>query len=490
MKPNSLPNNGYSIAQTKLEIAKLKQQESSIVNQQGNNSSLIPMIRASLQEKIKHLEELENEIKSEPSKLLQTNEDDVKELEDKAYWGDDDALNKLITLCKKNANNEIGARIKAFLKDMAERGDNSQSATLFKEFSKDPTMLMALIKGDSAYGVEASEQLADQLETMSNNTANADNALNATNLPPAILEKVLQNLSKDPDKNIHLIAKFSGTLQGIGLLSDIAESSPTKYSGMQAARVLGKAFASSGDQKIAGAALKGLIAAGCAGNSEAVNVLVNVAKSNVSNNKATQAIDALTQIASTSSQNGSDNTNSALGGIINIAKDNNVSPKIRAYAIDRLGDLINQGADPQMHATTALIDLARTSNSPTVANQARENVFKAAENNPMVLDKAIPLFHDVARGKNAPDNKTRLMAVDFLGKAVQAGTPNSDKAIHLLKDLSRNPNVLVAKRSVDNLKNLGLADNKDNILIKPNNFEDFDKKEAGKLNSKPFVLYS
>lgn len=429
------------------------------------------------------IEYYENVLETRYQEEKSLNEKDtMKDLEYKAYGGDQEAIEKLIKISKGG----FGSKAKGILISLAEKGDQATAKILLDAFGKDGAVLAALIKGNSNYAQDATEHLAD---LPLNGTSNSKDTgfVMTTELEIALLE----NLSKDPERNIHRIAKFAHTERGATTLADIAVNKPTTYAGQMATRALGKAFIN-GNNKVANIALKGLITAGTAGNGEAVNVLTNIAKSPaVSNNKAALAIDGLAEIASSAAQSGSDNTNTAMGALTGIAQDKDVSPKLRAHAIKHLGKLITNGADPQMNATSALIDLAKNADSPLVAETAREEVFKAAENNPAVLDKGVELFHEVAKGSKPATNKVKKQAVDLLGKAAENGGPNAEKATDSLLSLTKNHNQIVARRSKETLEHLGLAINKDQELIKTPTPEEENKNTEKKLeNQQELNLFS
>lgn len=401
----------------------------------------------------------------------------VKALAEEAYYGDQEALDQLIAMAKKNP--EAGAYAKSVLCELAANGDQSTAKTLLDAFGKDGMILSALVKGNSAYAEQAAAQITDLIGMSGTRNGQSADVQWTSELEKVVLEK----LCKDPESNVERIARFAHTGRGAQALSNIAIDKPTTYTGQLAARALGKAFIQ-GSNKVAAVALKGLKAAGSNGNTEAVRTLANIASSNtVSTKKAVQAMDALAEIASSGAQSGSENSNTAMGALIGISQNQRVSPKMRAYAINHLGKLIKQGADPGMNATDALIGLARTSNSPKVAEAARDNIFSAAESNPQVLDKGVDLFTDVAKGHIPANNKVRMHAVDLLGKAVQNNGKNSEKALNSLVELTDNPNKLVSKRAKDNLKTLGIEIKKDEGIPVKENIENQDGKEAKKAQT-------
>ncbi|MEW5820581.1 MAG: hypothetical protein AB1782_10355 [Cyanobacteriota bacterium] len=417
--------------------------------------------------------------------------EDIKELEEKAYYGDLKALEQLISMAK--GDSPAAANAKVILETLAQNGDQSTAKVLLDNFGKDGSILAALVKGNSSYALDAAEKITELIGTGGSSRKIAGQDMNVQ-MDSKLEELVIDKLCEDPERNIHLISKFSHTERGATALSDIAVNKPTSYAGRMASRALGKAFVA-GNNKVAAIALKGLTAAGSAGNVDAITTLSGIAKSpTVSMKKAAQAIDALAEIASSASQQGSENTNSAMGSLIGIAGDHRVSPKLRAYAVNHLGNLITQGADPNFNATNALVTLARTSNSPQVAEAARDSIFKASESNPEVLDKGVDLFNDVAKGDIAAPHKVRMQAVDLLGKSVENSGPNADKAVDSLKMLTKNPNKAVAKRSVDTLKNLGLAINKDDKLVKHDLMTENDNqnqnKDATRAEKNEFMIYS
>lgn len=437
------------------------------------------------------IESVQSSIKDYETRLVeainQQNGDSLKELEEKAYYGDQQALEKLIQIAKTNPG--AGERAKQILENLAQNGDQATAKILLDNFGKDGQILAALVKGNSAYADDAAANIAEIMD-MGGSSRNINGQNSNVEMTSKLEELVLDKLCSDPEKNIHLIAKFANKERGAIALSNIAQDKPTSYAGRMAAMALGKAFIS-GSEKVASIALKGLIAAGSAGNVDAVNTLSGIAKSQtVSTKKAMQAVDALAEIASSAAQAGSDTTNTAMGALIGIAKNNRVSPNIRAHAVNHLGNLIQNGNDPNMNATDALIDIARNDNNNVVASQARKNIFKAAEGNPEVLNRGVDLFNDVAKGEKAAPNKERLQAVDLLGLAAQIGGDNTDKALNHLTTLTRNPNKMVGKRATDTLQNLGFSINNQEQLIKGDTTSQQDDKKLSRPEKSDFMIYS
>jgi hypothetical protein len=484
-----LTNLKHRLNQSKLELVKLKSKEKELIYNFGETSATVSLVKNNIDSQIGRIKDIETQLKDS------ANQDDgntqIKELESKAYAGDTDAINKLIELASGRGDplkaSAIGIRAKQILCDLAQTGDNTVGSILIDAFPKDPGILQSLVVGNSAYAQEAAEKFADQLGT-DGVQSNPGEGNTVETLSPQMRELILQKLSSDPEANIHLIAKFADTMTGAAHLTDIAVNKPTTYAGSIAARALGKAFIK-GNMKVSNAALSGLKAAGMAGNAEAVRTLVNVVKSSAtSENKAMQAIDALTEIASAGSQSGSENTDSALGGLINLATDKNVSPKLRSKVIANLGKLIGQGADPNHNATDALIKLAKTDNNAQVAEQARESIFKAAESNDSVKDRAVSLFSDVASGHLPATQKVKAQAVDLLAGAMKTQGPNAGEAKDSLIRLTRNPNKIIAMRALKHLKEAGIAVNKDEPGIKPLNGEEIKGEESKRLLSKDFTI--
>ncbi|MGD9580787.1 MAG: hypothetical protein AB7V50_05405 [Vampirovibrionia bacterium] len=422
----------------KLKAQKLKAQKELYSNGSYFNQAKVDDLDNSINNESLNIQYYEGVLSQKKSEDKEDKRESLDELETKAYAGDIDALEKLIEYASKN-NSQYGQLAKQICVDLANTGDETYAKFLVDAFGKDGAVLSALVKGNSNYAIEASEKLADLPSASLINGQITGNYMTTD-----VTETMFENLCKDADRNIHRIAKFANTERGAQKLAEVATSQPTSYAGRIATASLGKAFVNNSG-KVANIALKGLIDAGSAGNTEAVKTLNKIAKSPVvSENKAMLAIDALAKIAESGSQTGSDSTATGMGALTDIAKDKDVSPKIRSHAIKHLGKLISNGQDPQMGATDALIDLAMNSESPMVSETARKEVFKAAEKNPEVLDRGVDLFYSVARGNKKATNKVKKQAVDLLGKAAENNGPNAGKAVESLAVLTKNHDKIVA----------------------------------------------
>ena len=480
----------YKICSQKIELIKLKAEEIKLQTPGYFDSTKLFNVKSDIEYVNQSIKDYENLLADQ---VASEETYELKELAEDAYFGDTEALEKLIALSKNNP--EVAAEAKTILINLAEMGDSSIAKLLLDAFGKDGAMLSALVIGNSAYATQAAENIAEYFgpdgQSSAAGVSSTGGAKNTNvEMTPGLQEVILEHLCKDTERNIHRIAKYSHTERGAATLSDIAITKPTTYAGGVAARALGKAFME-GNTKVSNYALEGLKSASIAGNTEAVNTLANIVTSpKASMNKAVQALDALAEVAGSAAQAGSEGSKTAMGAIIGIANNNNVSSKLRTRAIDHLGTLIMNGNDPNMNATDALINLARNSNNPNVAKSARENIFMAAEHNPQVLDRSVDLLHDVAKGYKSANKKTRLQAVDLLGKAYQLGGENANKAKDSLVLLSKNPDGAIARRSVETMKKQGLAINKDEALIKPGNAEEVENKDAKRLQSKDFMILS
>lgn len=464
--------NTFLLFKAQLELSRLKDCEAQLLSNNNNHQSLLLTVQNSIlsvSNKIKELEETQN-----------NTDDNIDELSSKAYGGDLEALQKLITLSaggKNNPDKEYAAlKAKQIIQDLALQGDNSICSVIFNSFQKDLDVLQSLVMGNSSYSQAAAENFAEYVNV---NTSNItyNTGITPESLQPAVLEAILAKLCADPERNIHLIAKFSNTAKGIETLSDIAADKPTTHAGKIAVRALAKAFIEGGT-KVSLAALKGLKSAALAGNGESSKVLTQIVQSNaVDYKKSSQVIETLTEIASSAGNAGAD----ALKALASLAEDNNLPSKIKVPVIQNLGTLIAQGADQQFIATDALINVAQNSNQATTAKEAQKVIFTAAESNPQVLDRAVGLFEKVAGGNIPADNKMRLQAVELLGKAVQNQGPNSKQAVGALAKLTKNTNKLVAVGAETKLKDLGLIPEKEQINSLSANNEEVKNKDTKKV---------
>jgi hypothetical protein len=466
------------LAQSKLELVKLQTQEKELIFNFGANHHKLLQV----QNNITHLNSKVNSLNYLLNSYGEENVD-LRQLENDAYYGDLDALNKLISLTKSS----IAGAAKSILSSLAQTGDGTICSVLVEALPKDLDILEAIIKGNSSYSEEAAVKYAENMG--SSGTSTTQGAANSPELlSPTIRDLILDKLCSDPERNIHLIAKFSNTQAGIQALSNVAIDKPTTSAGHIAARALGKAFLS-GNAKISSDALKALKSSALAGNVESVNTLVNVVKSNAAtNSKAIQAIDVLAEIAQSSSQSGSEVSNTAMGALVNIAKDKSVSPVLRNRAIQNLGNLIAEGADTTNSATDAVIGIARTDNNQSVKNQAIYSIFKASESNNNVRDRAVDLFEDVASGRISADKKMKFFAIDLLEQTSASNSTNAKKAGEALGRLTENTDQAIATRSLTALKKLGLAADKDNLNNIPSTAKNVDGKDAKRLQSNNFII--
>ena len=382
----------------------------------------------------------------------------IDDLEERAYEGDEDAINKLSMMAKDRINAPSQSKyVKSILEKIAESGNSDTNALLLKHFHRDGDILQAIIRSDSPEAQRAVERFADVMDTQSiRDFGQPTTGLMKEALDVKMKELIVSKLADKPEQNIHLLSKFADTYAGIAALQKIAIEKPQTHAGKLACRALVKTFLTQ-SEKMSNTALYALIKAGIAGNEEAVRSLAKVVRgASPSDKKGEKAIDALVEIARKSPQKGSNDEGSALGALIGLATDKTVTPKFRKKSVEALGKLIEEGLDPQMHATDALIKLARFDQNQRVAGAARDSIFKAAKKDSKVLDRAVPLFFDVANSRNKVDSKTKGEVIELLGKAVDANSSNSAQAIKGLFTLARQPDQMVARKSAEQLEQTGL----------------------------------
>ena len=329
--------------------------------------------------------------------------------------------------------------IAKLLESVAMQGDPTINEMLFNRLGNNKRILGALVCANGEHAQEAAEKLIDMIDIDPSKRmiTGQDMELPMTSQLESML---LENLAKNIDHNIDRIGKFKYTLAGATLISEIAINKPTRLAGIKAATMLGDAFVN-GDHKTANVALKGLETSAFAGNKESVRTLGKIARNNP-NIKGFQAVEVLTKIAANGSHAGSENSDTALGELLNIAKDKKVSSKIRNKVIESLGELIAKGENSPIDT---LVSLAR---DPAVAQKARSTLFKLAESNPVVLNKCIGLLSDVARGNLTGD---RSQATQLLTKATNENISNSDTARKTIVSLAQNPNDSLAQQAIKNI---------------------------------------
>lgn len=337
----------------------------------------------------------------------------IRDLQARAEAGDLKAIEELIMMSRGQPC--FKEMIDKILETLAAKGDASINTVLFNQAGHNEKVLAALIYNNSEHAQAASEKLTSMIDIDPKRRMISMQHL-VIPYTPELESLLLENLKKDVEKNIDLIGKFKYTLNGVSTLADIAINKPTTIAGNKAAVILGDSFVN-GDQKTSTAALRALETSASNGNKEALNSLAKAA-ANDNSIRAFRAIDVLAKLATSGSQSGT--SDSALGKLLNLAKDKKVSSKTRNYVINKLGEISSQSNKSKI--TDTLINIAR---EPGVGNQARNVLFKLAEHNPEILNKSIGLLSDVARGNLPGDSK---FAIKLLGKAVKSGTPSAIKA--------------------------------------------------------------
>jgi hypothetical protein len=347
--------------------------------------------------------------------------DEVDELVQKCYSGNEAAFRKLINLSKGtlstingmiNNNSEmqeVYTKAKNAVYTLIDEAPNypgmfqmmSQSGLLDeKEFGESANMAAKLIN-DAAYSTQSMQQLEQLLS--SGTIKLEDYAKQAIEKDPNSAIETLVNLSQG---NIRKDQK----LTIVNLLSDEAENKPGSQSGEKAAKGLQKIIKTEGQNGILRAAFEGLTKSAIAGNQQSLKSLEELVKDpTISKNKAIQAVECLSKVASHGNSAGGEATKMLAG----FTRDKRLAPQIREKAVDGLTQVAESGNANASMAGDALLDLAKLPQDP-VGKKALANVTSMKNKDALNQGKLNEVL-ETAATSNKTDHPLKKMALNFLG---------------------------------------------------------------------------
>jgi len=347
--------------------------------------------------------------------------DEVDELVQKCYSGNEAAFRKLINLSKGtlstingmiNNNSEmqeVYTKAKNAVYTLIDEAPNypgmfqmmSQSGLLDeKEFGESANMAAKLIN-DAAYSTQSMQQLEQLLS--SGTIKLEDYAKQAIEKDPNSAIETLVNLSQG---NIRKDQK----LTIVNLLSDEAENKPGSQSGEKAAKGLQKIIKTEGQNGILRAAFEGLTKSAIAGNQQSLKSLEELVKDpTISKNKAIQAVECLSKVAS----HGNSTSGEATKMLAGFTRDKRLAPQIREKAVDGLTQVAESGNANASMAGDALLDLAKLPQDP-VGKKALANVTSMKNKDALNQGKLNEVL-ETAATSNKTDHPLKKMALNFLG---------------------------------------------------------------------------
>lgn len=363
---------------------------------------------------------LSNEDQDTTSKLLE----EIDGLVQKCYSGNSAAFKKLISLSKGSLSSVTGLIKSDLVMDEVVTKAKNAVYTLIDEAPGYPSLFQMMTESglldEKEFGEAANlpAKLINEAATstiafqqlqklLSSGTFRLDDyGRKAIELNPDSAVATLVNLSqgnKSKDQGITIA----------NLLSEVATNRPGSSAGEEAAKGLKKIIKSEGQNSILRAAFEGLTKAAMAGNNMALQSLKDlVVDPTISKNKAMQAVEGLTKVASSGTASGGEATK-ILGGL---ARDKRLAPQIREKVVDGLTEIASSGNGNSGIASDALLDLAKIPQDP-IGKKALNNIQNMKNTDMMDQGKLTDVL-ETAATSNKTDNSLKKTAQNMLSSTI------------------------------------------------------------------------
>lgn len=407
-------------------------------------------------DKIQEIQEdrLQSRIDTIKAQMVQSLIESVDLYKLKSYSGDFSCFKKLIDIA--HGKFDTLQMMLAGDVDLSEVILHSQKSVeeLAKDSPEYPVLLEMIMKSQLISESQYSE-LQDAPAKMMNNAAHSEKAMMAfkrlLNSGQVRLEDFAERaVELDPTSAIVSLVKLGLSsarkdqrLSVTKILSKVAKESAGTMAGSMAAKGLKKIIKSEGENGVLREAFSGLKESAMAGNKESLKGLKDLAVDpTVSTNKAFKAIECLTEVASSSSNAGSEATDILVG----VANDKKVSPKVRMKSVDGLTDVVKSGNANANKAASALVKLAQNPIDP-VGNRALKNILSLDNTEKFDQNDLSKVLFGAAKNKKL-DNKDRISAYNKLEQLHDRQGAGSHQAKGLILDLARTPDDQVGKRAL------------------------------------------
>ena len=359
---------------------------------------------------------------------------------------------------------------------------------------KSSDLLDMLSSSNSEYSAEASAKLlhmsAESAKAtkklgrlvQSNQVSLKKTAQKAKKENPENTAKGLDNLYR----NTNLSKEDRLTVTNV--LTNIATENPLNGAGKAAASGLENIFKKDTGSVARNAAV-GLRFAAIAGNNDATQGLINVAKSpTAGKNKNMEAIIQLTKVA----KSGSTQSQNATDAITEMANNSNFSGKIKEQLVDSLGQIAYNGGNNGKKALNSLAHIASDDKSPH-QKQAFNNITKVKSGQALGSEEVAKAFANIAESKRT-DTKLKKQATHKLGEMASFGNQAANfKAQDSLTKVATDPMNKASGEAKNQLQKQGVNNISRQNMDKMNIFFNNDTKNNGiahfkaKNSSNPFL---